>query len=43
MKNQPEPAVLIRRQDRMMSLVLNRPRALNSLNLEMIRSIQKFN
>jgi enoyl-CoA hydratase len=40
-KNQPEPAVLIRRQDRMMSLVLNRPRALNSLNLEMIRSIQK--
>ena len=37
----PEPKVLIRRQHRMMSIVLNRPRALNSLNIEMIRSIQK--
>jgi len=33
--------VLIRRRQGMMSIVLNRPRALNSLNLEMIRSIQK--
>ena len=33
--------ILIRRQHRMMSIVLNRPRALNSLNLDMIRSIQK--
>jgi len=38
---QPEPEVLIRRQHRMASIVLNRPRALNSLNLEMIRLIQK--
>lgn len=40
MKAQPEPEVLIRRQLRMMSIVLNRPNVLNSLNLEMIRSIQ---
>lgn len=38
---QPESEVLIRRQHGMMSIVLNRPRVLNSLNLEMIRSIQK--
>jgi len=38
---QPESKVLIRRQHRMTSIVLNRPRALNSLNLEMIRSIRK--
>jgi enoyl-CoA hydratase len=38
---QPESNVLIRRRQGMMSIVLNRPRALNSLNLEMIRSIQK--
>ena len=38
---QPEPEVLIRRQQRMTSIILNRPRALNSLNLEMIGSIQK--
>jgi enoyl-CoA hydratase len=38
---QPESEVLIRRQHRMMSIILNRPRALNSLNLEMIRLIQK--
>jgi enoyl-CoA hydratase/carnithine racemase len=37
---QQESNVLIRRQHGMMSIVLNRPRALNSLNLEMIRSIQ---
>lgn len=33
--------VLCRRQPYMMSIVLNRPRALNSLNIEMIRAIQK--
>jgi enoyl-CoA hydratase/carnithine racemase len=38
---QPEPEVLIRRQRGMMSIILNRPRVLNSLNLEMIHSIQK--
>lgn len=38
---QPESEILIRRQQRMASIVLNRPRALNSLNLEMIRLIQK--
>lgn len=38
---QPEPETIVRRKHRMMSIVLNRPRALNSLNLEMIRSIQK--
>ena len=38
---QPESEVLIRRQHGMMSMVLNRPLVLNSLNLEMIRSIQK--
>ena len=36
-----ELEVLTRRQHRMMSIILNRPRALNSLNLEMIRLIQK--
>lgn len=36
-----DPEVLIRKGPRMMSIVLNRPRALNSLNIEMIRSIQK--
>ncbi len=38
---QPEPEVLIKQQPRMMSIVLNRPRALNSLNLTMIRSIDE--
>ena len=32
-----EASILIRRNPKMMSLVLNRPRVLNSLNLEMIR------
>ncbi|MEJ2658834.1 MAG: enoyl-CoA hydratase/isomerase family protein [Desulfobacterales bacterium] len=32
--------VLVRREPRMMNIILNRPRALNSLNLEMVRSIQ---
>jgi len=38
---QPESNILIRRRQGMISIVLNRPCALNSLNLEMIRSIQK--
>jgi len=38
---QLESEILIRRQHRMVSIMLNRPRALNSLNLDMIRSIQK--
>ena len=38
---QPESEILIRRQHLMMSIILNRPRTLNSLNLEMIRLIQK--
>ena len=38
---QPESEILIQRQHRMTSIILNRPRALNSLNLEMIRLIQK--
>ena len=38
---QSESQVLIQRQHRMMSIILNRPRALNSLNIEMIGSIQK--
>lgn len=38
---QSESKILIRRQHRMTSIVLNRPRALNSLNLEMIRLIRK--
>ena len=37
----PESEILVRRQHRMASIVLNRPRALNSLNLEMIRLVQK--
>jgi len=36
-----ESYILIQRQHQMTAIVLNRPRALNSLNLEMIRSIQK--
>jgi enoyl-CoA hydratase len=39
--NHPEPEVLIRIQHRMASIILNRPRALNSLNLKMIHLIQK--
>jgi enoyl-CoA hydratase/carnithine racemase len=35
-----EPEILIRKGTRMMSIGLNRPRVLNSLNLEMIRSIR---
>lgn len=39
--DQPESKIIVRRRHRMASIILNRPRALNSLNLEMIRSIQK--
>lgn len=41
-KNQPEPTVIARRQSQMMTIVLNRPHALNSLDLEMIRSIEQI-
>ncbi len=41
-KNQVEPTVIARRQSRMMSIVLNRPRVLNSLDLEMIRNIEQI-
>ena len=40
-KSEGESAVLVQRNARMMSMTLNRPRALNSLNLEMIRFIDK--
>ncbi len=36
-----EPPVLVQRHPRMLELVLNRPRALNTLNLEMIRGLKK--
>ncbi|MDH3558944.1 MAG: enoyl-CoA hydratase/isomerase family protein, partial [Deltaproteobacteria bacterium] len=39
LRDQTEPAILVGRHARMVSIVLNRPRVLNSLNLEMIRSI----
>jgi enoyl-CoA hydratase len=35
-----DPEILIRKGSRMMSIVLNRPRVLNSLNLDMIRLMQ---
>ena len=41
-KSQVEPTVIGRRQPRMMSIVLNRPRVLNSLDLEMIRTIEQI-
>jgi len=41
MQTQPENEVLFYRKRRMMSMVLNRPRALNSLSIEMIRTIEK--
>jgi len=40
-KDQPETTIIVRRQPQMMSIVLNRPRALNSLDLEMIRFIEQ--
>ena len=39
LRDQSEAAVLVHRHPRMVSIVLNRPRVLNSLNLEMIRAI----
>jgi enoyl-CoA hydratase/carnithine racemase len=39
LRDQTEPTILVGRHARMMSIVLNRPRVLNSLNLEMIRFI----
>lgn len=41
LKNQREATVLAQKHGRMMTIVLNRPRVLNSLNLEMIRLIDK--
>lgn len=41
MKTESDPTVLFHRKPRMMSIVLNRPRVLNSLSIEMIRAIQK--
>ena len=40
-KNQEEPAVLVQRKGSMVNIILNRPRVINSLNLEMIRVINK--
>ena len=40
-KNQPEATVIALRQSRMISIVLNRPRVLNSLDLDMIRAIEQ--
>lgn len=42
LKSQEEPSVVVKRNDRMVSMMLNRPRVLNSLNVEMIRSIDKI-
>ena len=41
LRDQSESAVLVHRHPRMASIVLNRPRVLNSLNLEMIRFIDR--
>ena len=41
LKSQGEATVLAQQHERMMTIVLNRPRVLNSLNLEMIRLIDK--
>jgi enoyl-CoA hydratase/carnithine racemase len=38
-KDQPDSTIIVRRQPQMMSIILNRPRALNSIDLEMIRAI----
>jgi enoyl-CoA hydratase len=40
MTTQSDALVLFRRQPHMMSIVLNRPMAINSLNIEMIRTIR---
>ena len=41
LRDQSESAVLVHRHPRMVHIVLNRPRVLNSLNLEMIRFIDR--
>lgn len=41
MKIDSDPTVLLHRKPYMISIVLNRPRVLNSLSIEMIRTIQK--
>ena len=41
LKNQEEAPVIVERNGHMVSVILNRPRVLNSLNLEMIRFIDK--
>ena len=40
-KSHEEPPVIVQRNGHMVSVILNRPRVLNSLNLEMIRFIDK--
>ena len=40
-KSQEESPVIVQRNGHMVSVILNRPRVLNSLNLEMIRFIDK--
>ena len=42
LKSQEEPTVVVKRNDCMVSIILNRPRVLNSLNVEMIRLIDKI-
>jgi enoyl-CoA hydratase len=42
LKSQGEPTVVVHRHGRMVSMMLNRPRVLNSLNLEMIRLIDNI-
>ena len=42
LKSQGEPTVLVHQHGHMMTIVLNRPRVLNSLNLEMIRLIDQL-
>ena len=41
LKSHEEPPVIVQRNGHMVSVILNRPRVLNSLNLEMIRFIDK--
>ena len=41
MVDQTEPSVLVTRSPGLMVLVLNRPRVLNTLNLEMIRLLRR--
>ena len=36
-----EPPILVQRRGRLLALVLNRPRVLNCLNLDLIRRLQR--